>query len=120
MRGLHGDSLTDKLITCIHGDLQLVIVDLRENSPTYMNQLSYRLSEDEPISIFVPKGCVNAHLCLSERCIFYYKWSKKYCGAENQVTIKYDDEKLAIKWLSDSPILSDRDKKGIKSEGVKL
>ena len=100
--------------------MQLVVADMRKDSLTYLNHISYTLSEDNPISILVPKGCINGHLCLSEKCIFYYKWSEKYSGANNQVTIKYDDEKLGIKWLIPNPILSNRDLNGTESKGVFL
>jgi len=120
LRGLHGDTNTDKLITCLHGKMQLAVADLRKDSLTYLNHITYTLSEDNPISILVPKGCINGHLCLSEKCIFYYKWSEKYSGANNQVTIKYDDEKLGIKWLIPNPTLSNRDLNGTESKGVFL
>ena len=35
LRGFHGDSQTAKLITCLSGQFQLVVVDLRKNSKTY-------------------------------------------------------------------------------------
>jgi dTDP-4-dehydrorhamnose 3,5-epimerase len=120
LRGLHGDADTDKLITCLHGKIQLAVIDLRKHSETYLNCQTFILDEEVPRSVFVPKGCVNGHLCLSEKCIFYYKWSKKYLGAEKQITIKYNDKSANIKWLTDNPILSDRDRGGIKLEGVYL
>jgi dTDP-4-dehydrorhamnose 3,5-epimerase len=120
LRGLHGDADTSKLITCLYGKIQLAVIDLRKRSKTYLNCQTFILDEKTPRSIFVPKGCVNGHLCLSEKCIFYYKWSKKYSGAENQITIKYNDKSANIEWLTDNPILSDRDRAGIKLEGVYL
>ena len=78
LRGLHGDSEIDKLITCIHGEIQLAVLDLRKDSPTYGNTEMFELSDKVGTSVFVPAGCVNGHLCLSEKCVFYYKWSKIY------------------------------------------
>ena len=110
LRGLHGDSEISKLITCIHGNIQLAVVDLRKNSSSYGRVQMFEMGEDNPISVYVPAGCVNGHLSLSDKCIFHYKWSEVYNGAEKQATIKWDDPSLAIPWKMDNPILSDRDR----------
>ena len=60
----------------------------------------------------MPEGVLNAHLCLSDRCVFHYKWSQKYTGPENQVTVAWNDPDVGIDWLIKDPILSERDKVG--------
>ena len=121
LRGLHGDSEIDKLIICLHGKIQLAVVDLRKESSTYGNSFMFDLSDQEGTAIFVPAGCVNGHLCLSEKCIFFYKWSKPYNGAEKQVTIKWNDPALNLNWKINTPFLSTRDEKhAIMYEGVYL
>ena len=81
LRGLHGDSEIDKLIICLYGEIELAVVDLRKNSNTYGNSRMFKLSDKKGCAIFVPAGCVNGHLCLSEKCVFFYKWPKPYTGA---------------------------------------
>jgi dTDP-4-dehydrorhamnose 3,5-epimerase len=120
LRGLHGDSEIGKLITCISGQFQLAIADLRKDSPTYYNSRTLILSDERAVSIYVPPGCVNGHLCLSKKCIFHYKWSKSYKGAENQVTIKWNDPTLDIDWIEKNPILSERDQNGTDSRNIFL
>ena len=121
LRGLHGDSDIDKLITCMYGKIQLGIADLRKNSLTYGNSIMFELSSDKPTSILVPAGCVNGHLCLSDKCLFFYKWSKKYNGIDKQVTINYRDTKFNFDWKLRDVIMSERDiKKSINSDGVFL
>jgi len=121
LRGLHGDSEIDKLILCLHGHIQLAVLDLRENSPTYGNTQMFELSDTIGTAIFVPAGCVNGHLCLSDKCIFFYKWSKKYNGADKQVTIKWDDPVLNLNWKIKNPIMSERDLKHAQlAKGIKL
>jgi len=119
LRGLHGDPYTAKLITCLHGQIQLAVLDLR-NSETYGNVETFFISDSEPTVVIVPAGCVNAHLCLSDKCIFYYKWSEQYKGPDSQVTIAWDDPKLNINWVIDNPILSERDKNGVPHDGLFL
>jgi len=120
LRGFHGDSDTTKLICCLEGKFQLVVIDLRKNSKTYGNSETYIVSSNSPSVIVVPAGCVNAHLCLSDKCIFYYKWSKKYDGAANQITIAWNDPDLRVSWPIKDPILSDRDLNGNPMNGIYL
>tara|TARA_B100001057_G_scaffold500275_1_gene614472 strand:+ start:12540 stop:13073 length:534 start_codon:yes stop_codon:yes gene_type:complete len=121
LRGLHGDSEIDKLIVCLHGEIQLAVVDLRKGSTTYGNSMMFDLNDQEGSAIFVPAGCVNGHLCLSEKCIFFYKWSRPYNGADKQVTIKWDDPGLGLNWKMCNPDMSERDKMhAVEHEGVYL
>jgi dTDP-4-dehydrorhamnose 3,5-epimerase len=120
LRGFHGDSKTAKLISCLSGKIQLVLLDLRKNSKTYGNVETHIISDEEPSLVLVPEGVVNAHLCLSERCIFHYKWSEKYSGPENQATIAWNDPQLKVDWIIKDPIVSERDKKGVPHESIFL
>jgi dTDP-4-dehydrorhamnose 3,5-epimerase len=120
LRGLHGDYETDKLITCLHGELFLAVVDIRKNSPEYKKVTTFKLSEENPKMILVPSGCLNGHLCISDKCIFFYKWSKKYTSPDDQITIKWDDSDLNINWPINYPILSDRDSNAKNLRDFKL
>ena len=120
LRGLHGDPHTAKLIACLSGQFQLAILDLRKDSETYGNVETFLISDYDPTVVIVPAGCVNAHLCLSDKCVFYYKWSEHYKGPDEQVTIAWDDPELDIDWVIDNPILSERDKNGVPHKGVFL
>jgi len=120
LRGFHGDPHTAKLISCLSGQFQLVVVDTRKDSPTYGNVEEYLISDNEPCVVIVPAGCVNAHLCLSDKCVFYYKWSKEYNGPDSQVTISWDDPDIGVKWMIENPILSERDINGKPLKGIKI
>jgi dTDP-4-dehydrorhamnose 3,5-epimerase len=120
LRGLHGDGAADKLISCLYGTIQLAVVDARKNSPTRGVVETFILSDKEPRYVFVPAGCLNGHLCLSDRCIFWYKWSQKYTGAETQETVLWKDEDLKIPWICKDPMLSDRDKNGNSFKEVEI
>jgi len=120
LRGFHGDPYTAKLISCLAGKFQLSIIDLRNNSKTYGNTETYIMSDEEPSVVIVPAGCVNAHLCLSDKCVFYYKWSEEYRGPEEQVTVAWNDPDLGITWPIDNPVLSERDRNGVNFKGIVL
>ena len=116
LRGLHTDK-SWKLISCLHGKIQLVVVNFDNNSDEYLDYSSIILdSKDTKIkSILVPPGYLNGHLVLSEQAVFHYKWSYEgnYPDVNDQKSVNPLDPKLNIDWLSDNPILSDRDRKAL-------
>lgn len=109
LRGFHGDKKTWKLIQCLKGNVYFVVIDMRLDSQTYMKHDSFSLNEKTRLQILIPNGCVNAHLCMSDECIFNYKLSENYVDQQNQLSIKWNDPKYNIWWPITTPILSKRD-----------
>jgi dTDP-4-dehydrorhamnose 3,5-epimerase len=105
IRGFHGDSKTWKLFTCIYGSIKLVFWDIKKSM-----KKEFLLSDDNKLQVLAPPYYLNAHECLSDECILYYKWSEPYSGPENQWTVSYDDQTISANWETESPILSKRDK----------
>ncbi len=108
LRGIHGDSETWKLISCLYGKFYLVVVNWDKNSPQYRQWESFTLSEKNCIQVLVPPNFGIGHLVLSEQAIFCYKQSTYYNRA-NQFTLVWNDPKLDIWWPIKNPILSQRD-----------
>jgi dTDP-4-dehydrorhamnose 3,5-epimerase len=111
IRGFHGDSKTWKLITCLHGKIKLVTFDLKD----YLKK-EYILDSDDidNTSILVSPNSINAHQCLTDLCIFHYKWSEFYTQPEQQWTINYNDPDINAGWDESMPVvISDRDRNGI-------
>lgn len=111
LRGLHGDNKSWKLISCLQGKINLVIVDNRSESPNYLKWESIELSAENKTSVLVPPRFANGHLVLSDTAIFYYKWYYEgtYPDVEDQFSLRWNDPKLNIIWGIDNPILSYRD-----------
>ena len=109
LRGMHGDSETKKLIQCLHGSILLGVADLRKDSPSYLQSRLYLLDDRNRHQVLVPEGCVNGHYVLTDTCIFSYKQNKLYTGAENQISVRYDDPWIKVPWGIKDPILSTRD-----------
>jgi dTDP-4-dehydrorhamnose 3,5-epimerase len=112
LRGMHGDSKSWKLITCLSGVVYLVVIDNRPESPNYLKWDSIVLSETNRKQILVPPMFANGHLVLSNNAVFFYKWAYpgEYPDVEDQFTVKWNDPKVNIHWPIDNPILSKRDK----------
>ena len=112
LRGLHCDFKSWKLVTCIYGKIFLVVVDMKKKSKNYLKYKSWVLSHKRPTLILIPPHFANAHLCLSEKCVFHYKWfyKGKYIDSKKQKSYRWNDPKFKIKWPIKKPILSNRDK----------
>ena len=112
LRGIHGDSKSWKLVTCLYGDIYFVIVDNRETSETFLKWDSMTLNCSNKKQVLVPPGVGNGFLVMSDQCVFHYKWAYTgtYADVDEQFTIKWDDPIIGIDWPIDNPILSRRDK----------
>lgn len=119
-RGLHGDSKTWKLITVFNGDVWLILVDARKKSPTYKELVYLNFKRGNNFSVLVPPGVLNGHLCLSEECVLFYKWSEYYDGPNSQVTVNWNDPAISISLGCPNPIISERDKSGTPFEELNL
>ena len=111
LRGIHGDFKTNKLISVLYGKIAAVIVDNRKKSKTYRKWQKFYLSRENAHQLYIPAGCGNSMLALSDEVIYYYKQTSHYIP-ESQFTIKWDDPDLNIDWDVKNPILSERDIKG--------
>lgn len=110
IRGFHGDWKTWKILQCLQGTIQLVVVDLREDSKTFQKREVFQLNDKNRKQVIVPAGCVNAHLCISDTCIFSYKLSNTYVKQEDQLHIMWNHPLFGGYWpVSGKPIMSDRD-----------
>jgi len=112
LRGLHTDK-SWKLITCLYGAIQLVVVNYNLESPEYLSWTDFIIDSNTngKISVLVPPGFLNGHLVLSDEAVFFYKWSYEgdYPDVSDQKSVYWSDPKIGIKWLVDNPILSERD-----------
>jgi len=111
LRGIHLQNhpmSQAKLVRCTRGSVLDVAVDLRGNSPTYLQWVSVELSADNHKLFFIPQGFGHAFLTLTDDCEFQYKVDQFY-SKECECSIRYDDPALGIDWGTDRLILSNKD-----------
>ena len=108
LRGIHGDLLTSKLVSCLYGEFYLVVVNNNPSSIQYKQWQSFHLSDVNRKQVLIPPMHGNGHLVLSNLAIFHYKQTTEY-NREGQFTIMWNDPELNISWPSKNPILSKRD-----------
>jgi len=100
IRGLHyqlGPFSQAKLIRVVQGKVYDVAVDLRKNSPTFLDWVGVELSAENKRQFLIPKGFAHGFSVLSETAIFQYKCDEYY-HPEAEAGIIYDDSSLNIDW----------------------
>lgn len=118
LRGLHYDDKTWKLVSCLHGKIYLVVLDLRggniTKNPTYGKWESFILSPETGTQVLVPPMFANGHYVMKNDSIFNYKMAYKgeFNDVDKQHTIKWNSKKFNIEWPCTNPIISKRDKNG--------
>lgn len=109
LRGMHYDMRVSKLVQCLVGALYDVIVDAREDSPTYLEWEGFELTEDNHRQIYVPRGFAHGFLALTDAVIASYKQSEHF-DPKHERGLAWDDPAIGIVWpLTAPPILSAKD-----------
>jgi dTDP-4-dehydrorhamnose 3,5-epimerase len=111
LRGLHfqRDPAPEiKLIQCVTGRIHDVIVDLRKDSSTYGNHLSFEISEENHRMLYVPGGLAHGFQCLEDDSRVSYMMSEAYLPV-SAAGVRWNDPDLAIEWPIPDPLVSVRD-----------
>ena len=114
LRGMHyqlGKYAQAKLVRVLQGSVLDVVVDLRNDSPSFGQSYSIELTSDNRKQFFVPRGFAHGFVVTSETAVFFYKCDNFY-NKESEGGFIYNDSTFNINWEMDSKnlVLSDKDK----------
>jgi len=110
-KGIHGDQRTWKLISCIYGKCESVIVNCDKKSKKFGTWEKFILDSKNYFQLLIPPNYGNSFLVLSKFAVYHYKQSQYYQGNKNQFTYNYKDPFFNIKFSRKKMIISQRDKK---------
>ena len=97
-----------KMVRCIAGAVLDVIVDIRKDSPTFLQQVSVELSTTNKQMIYIPAGFAHGFQTLEDNTELIYHHSEYYQpGVEGG--LRYNDIALDIQWLLPAINVSERD-----------
>nr|WP_276904472.1 dTDP-4-dehydrorhamnose 3,5-epimerase [Pedobacter kyonggii] len=113
IRGLHaqtGEFAQAKLVRVTKGEVLDVAVDVRPSSPTYGKHIAVRLSAENKLQLYIPRGFVHGFSVLSETAEFLYKCDNFFNKA-SETGVIYNDTDLNIDWLipEEDRAISDKD-----------
>ena len=97
-----------KLVTCIRGEVWDVAVDLRNDSPTFLQWHAATLSADNGRALLLPEGCAHGFQALVDDVELLYCHSAAYCPSAD-AGLNPLDARLAISWPLAIAELSARD-----------
>ena len=112
VRGLHFQyppAAETKLVRCTRGALLDVIVDLRPESPTYLQHLAVELTADNRRAVYVPERFAHGYQVLEDNSELTYHVGEFYTPAAES-GIPYDDPRLAITWALTATDVSEKDR----------
>jgi dTDP-4-dehydrorhamnose 3,5-epimerase len=112
VRGLHYSLAAAgqaKVVTCVDGLIEDVLVDVRVGSPTYGVVITVTLDALVGVSVHVPAGVAHGFCVTGETGTLCYLLSSPYAPAVELEIDPFDSE-LAIAWpLTGDAILSEKD-----------
>lgn len=112
VRGMHYQyppAAESKLVRCTRGAILDIIVDLRPESPTYLQHIEVELSEDNYRALYVPERFAHGYQALRDGTETSYQVGEFYTP-DAEGGLRYDDPKLGLKWPLPISVVSDKDK----------
>ena len=97
-----------KLVRCIQGTVFDVVVDMRQNSPTFLRWYGETLSASNRRMIYVPAGFAHGYQAVEAGSEIVYQASCDYAPALEQ-RLRFDDPRVGIEWPIANAILSPKD-----------
>lgn len=111
LRGLHYQhppDQEDKIMRCIRGEMLDMLVDLRPDSPTYLQWERYDLTAVNRMSIYIPKGFANGYMTLTDDVEVLYLVTQFYKPG-NEGGIRWNDPSIGIEWPFEPVVISEKD-----------
>lgn len=97
-----------KMVVCVAGSVLDVVLDLRRGSPSEGQSLSFELSHDNGVGLYIPSGCAHGFLSLEDVSTMYYKVTSVH-SPQHDVGLAWDS--FGFDWGVDDPVISARDRK---------
>jgi dTDP-4-dehydrorhamnose 3,5-epimerase len=112
MRGMHFQyppAAETKLVRCTRGAVHDIIVDLRPESPTYLQHVVIELTADNGRAIYIPGRFAHGYQALEDNSETTYQVGEFYTpGCEGGLL--YDDPRLQLEWPLPVTVISDKDR----------
>jgi len=112
LRGMHfqkDEHAQAKLVRCTKGSVFDVIIDLRPDSPTFKQWIGIKLTEENRLLLYVPKGFAHGFLTLDDDTEVFYQISNVY-KRESEGGVRWNDPCFGIDWpATDGLTINSRD-----------
>jgi dTDP-4-dehydrorhamnose 3,5-epimerase len=112
LRGLHYQLppvCETKLVRCASGAIYDVVVDLRRESPTYLQHLGVELTAQNRRGLYIPEMFAHGFQTLADETEVFYHISEFYTP-DKSAGLRFDDPKLGIQWPRPVTAINEKDR----------
>ncbi|MBD2091134.1 dTDP-4-dehydrorhamnose 3,5-epimerase [Microcoleus sp. FACHB-1515] len=112
LRGMHYQlppAAETKLVRCTKGAIYDVIIDLRSDSPTYMQHIGVELTADDRRALYVPELFAHGYQTLTDDAEVIYQVGEFYTPGYER-GLRYDDPAFGIQWPLPVTVISEKDR----------
>jgi dTDP-4-dehydrorhamnose 3,5-epimerase len=111
VRGMHFQyppAAETKTVRCTRGAVLDIIVDLRPESPTFLEHVEVELTADNHRAIYIPERFAHGYQTLADETETSYQVGEFYTpGVEGG--LRYDDPALGLSWPLPVSVISEKD-----------
>jgi len=113
LRGMHFQfppAAENKLVRCTRGAILDIIVDLRAESQTYLQNIAVELNEENGRALYVPERFAHGYQTLHDNTETSYQVGEFY-APDYESGLMHDDPRLGLEWPLPVTIISEKDQK---------
>jgi dTDP-4-dehydrorhamnose 3,5-epimerase len=111
LRGMHYQlppAAETKLVRCTKGGIYDVIIDMRPDSPTYLQHFGVELTADNRRALYVPELFAHGYQALTDGAEVVYQVGEFYTPGYER-GLRYDDPTFGIVWPMPVTVISPKD-----------
>jgi len=97
-----------KIVSCLHGEVFDVAVDLRRSSPTFLHWHGELLSASNHKTLLIPDGFAHGFQTMTDECQMLYLHTAAY-RPSSEGGLNIFDPRICIRWPADVVEISPRD-----------
>ena len=113
LRGMHFQfppAAETKLVRCTRGAILDIVVDLRPESPTYLQNIAVELNEENGRALYVPERFAHGYQTLRDNTETSYQVGEFY-APDYESGLMHNDPRLGLQWPLPVAVISDKDQK---------
>ena len=111
LRGMHFSTppcKEGKLVRCTAGKILDVIIDIRPDSPAFLQHFKIELSAQLRNGLYVPPGLAHGYQTLERNSEVLYMMTEEYMPGHSS-GFRWNDPAFGIEWPEDERVIIDRD-----------
>lgn len=111
LRGMHYQippAAETKLVRCTKGAIYDVIIDMRPDSPTYLQHFGVELTAENRRALYIPELFAHGYQALTDGAEVVYQVGEFYTPGYER-GLRYDDPAFGIEWPLAVTVISEKD-----------